>query len=175
MLTTITRLALVLIVLLLASHGFCAETQPDRYFDFSGQAKAFIKNNEKPVTADFKQFAQSFLKALTGPDSDDEGCSEYSEATQLFMVDIDQDGQLEGLIAYTIEGCGGGNNAARNISLFRQRSGMWSPAGAIHIGSLMTGFSHVVEISGGRIRTGENDRGENEQDATYEFKDGILQ
>ena len=166
---------LTLSLLALASPGGCAEPEPDRYFDFSGQAREFIKKHEKPVTPHFREFAKSYLKTETGPGSGDDGCTEYTEATQLFLVDIDQDGQPEGLIAYTIEGCGGGNNATRSIALFRKRGGMWSPAGTITIGSLMTGFSHIVSISNGTIKTGENDRGDSEQDSTYVFRDGLLQ
>lgn len=171
----------VLIILLGMLSGLSnfvyADPTPERYMDFFGQAKQFIRSYEKPVTSDFRNFARNYLKKYNKKGED---CSEYKEATQLYIVDLNGDGQPEGLIAYTVEGCGGTNNAMRTIAVFSEIQRKWKTVGSIEIGTLRQGWDQIVEIQKNKIRTGNHYGGQGDQDiqedqgSTYVFSDGVL-
>lgn len=144
--------------------------ETDRYTDFSGQAKRFIKANEKPLTPSFKSFTAKYLNSNREGD-----CYEYKEATKLFLVDLNNDGKLEGLLAHTTEGCGGGNNAARMITVFVNKNDKWAEAGDIFIGSLILGFGKVVEIQKNRIRTKSDSSKNSDLDQEYLLKGDKLE
>lgn len=137
----------------------------ERYADFSGQAKQFVRGKEYPVYPNFKRVVKKFIQGRKGD------CEEFG--TQLYLLDLNNDKAPEGLVFYTLEACGGGNNASRRVEIFFQSNGKWEHRGTIFLGSLMVGFSEIVEINNGKIVV-RNKREGDVSDATYVFRDGKL-
>ena len=141
--------------------------------DFSGQAKALILQ-QQAASPSFTSFARGFIEGKffdRGVD-EDESCQLYRP--EFVEVDVDDDGTKEGIVTYTVEGCGGGNNWSRLAEVFVRNGAEFRHAGGFQLGSSMFGASDITTIRYGIVVVGNNSNDDPMFDNAFTLKNGRL-
>jgi len=143
----ITAWALALLAPATACAGDGAEDEL-----FAPQAWHYLRTHRQPTPLAFLQVTEKYLEEQNDPE---QSCSIYNP--RRFMLDLDGDGKAEGLLLYTIEGCGGGNGWTVHLDVFVHANGKWALAQPISLGGDLGGVGRIAGFRPGEILLGEED------------------
>ena len=123
--------------------------------DFSGSARDYMAARALPATVDLKEAIAVRVAENKGLGD----CRPSANRNEAYLVDIDGDGEQEGLALYTLEQCGGPQYETRILSILRQdERGAWVPLSETALSVLASSKRAIISIGDGKVTlAGEDD------------------
>lgn len=123
--------------------------------DFTGQALDYMKRRALPATEDLKQAVATRVRENKGLGD----CHPSTDRNQVHLIDLDSDGDQEGLAVYTLENCGGPQYATRVLAILRQdEQRTWIPVSETAISVRADSKRAIISIDDGTVMlAGEDD------------------
>jgi hypothetical protein len=95
---------------------------------------------------------ETSVRAFLKKEAKDNEADEYAEARKIVTGDLDNDGDVDAAVLYTLEGFGGGNFWVQSIAVFTNIRGMYKFATKEDVGAKNGDRSvKLTKIEGGKI------------------------